>query len=916
MATFDLTVPVKIVNPTANVDALYGTYNSIPDALTGVPSVLRKEGRTVGILQSGSVTEYWFKNGILDSDLIPKGISVNLQSVLNAGSTALLNNIAFSLTQTSGAISSNLTMVDGGITFTGNGEFSYNDYAILTEQIIGVANGVPSLDGGGKIPAQFLPNSVMTLEGNWNAATNIPTLTNGIGNAGMVYEVTTAGTHNFGNGNITFAVGDWAVYGADGKWYKSLNSNEVTSVNGMTGTVLLTASDIPGISDMLTGYIPLTGTAPGTEVSGHIFVSPEISLYHDNGNNLGNFFFTSDAFPTMGLGSQIPSPTTVQLRPGKFVITGRVDLGAKGFSGDQDFSGNITDLDYTQKIYVDASIANAISAAGYVPYTGAIQALNLGNNNIYASAIGAGYGTSGLTSVPAWLAVRNPTIPTTGNTSTVFGVYNSTGVRSLYVFADEFDVHYFNNRGGGNISSNSAMGNFSLGKNTTGIINAAFSFKSLFNNTTGSRNAAFGSYAGSNNSTGNFNTFIGAQSGFSGTGNPAVLTGVMNTLIGQATGGGLTTGSRNTFVGRSSGGGSDTVGVIGVTTGSDNLFVSQGRDTDAQMIGITTGSANTVIGKLWGFSPNDSNWVVIGDGANNRAFEKNGSTGVINITGTILQFNGSPVLTTIKTVGGQSLIGTGNITEVQNSLTTSTLLAPSTDAVNTALVLKANDNAVVHLTGNENIAGRKTFTGSGDGGVIMVNASSVFSATAVSMTLPNTGDQKVLAGFISGQSNPFFQFTNTVGGAGKPGLWLGSGTSGLDTNLYRDSADVLKTDDNLIVNGKVTINTAPTANTDAIRLQDLSTNIVLSSTNVTLLTTTKIMYYTFNGTNTTAVLPVITGNTGARIFIINAGTGNATINSNAGGSDIWEGGSSETSTIISSGTVVSFYNNGLKWVLF
>lgn len=40
--------------------------------------------------------------------------------------------------------------------------------------------------------------------------------------------------------------------------------------------------------------------------------------------------------------------------------------------------------------------------------------------------------------------------------------------------------------------------------------------------------------------------------------------------------------------------------------------------------------------------------------------------------------------TTIKTVGGISLLGSGNVTEVQNSLTASTVLAPSVTAVNTA----------------------------------------------------------------------------------------------------------------------------------------------------------------------------------------------------------------------------------------
>lgn len=98
-------------------------------------------------------------------------------------------------------------------------------------------NGYASLDGGGKIPATQLPNSVMDLQGEWNANTNTPTLSDGTGDPGDVWEVTVAGTTNFGSGAITFNIGDWAVYGADGLWYKSINSNEVTSVFSRTGTV-------------------------------------------------------------------------------------------------------------------------------------------------------------------------------------------------------------------------------------------------------------------------------------------------------------------------------------------------------------------------------------------------------------------------------------------------------------------------------------------------------------------------------------------------------------------------------------------------------------------------------------------------------------------------------------------------------
>ena len=107
----------------------------------------------------------------------------------------------------------------------------------------GANNGVATLDGGGKVPSSQLPNSVMEYQGNWNASTNTPTLADGAGNNGDVYRVSVAGSQDLGSGSITFAVGDFAIYNGS-IWEKSINSNEVTSVNSQTGVVVLDTDDI------------------------------------------------------------------------------------------------------------------------------------------------------------------------------------------------------------------------------------------------------------------------------------------------------------------------------------------------------------------------------------------------------------------------------------------------------------------------------------------------------------------------------------------------------------------------------------------------------------------------------------------------------------------------------------------------
>lgn len=147
------------------------------------------------------------------------------------------------------AVDINLTLpkISGQIALVGD----LSAYQLLSQKA--QANGYASLDGGGKIPASQLPNSVMELQGDWNASTNTPTLVDGVGNPGDVYQVSVAGSQNLGSGIITYSVGDFVIYGAGGVWFKSLNSNAVTSVFGRTGIVAAVEADYEAFYPKLSG---------------------------------------------------------------------------------------------------------------------------------------------------------------------------------------------------------------------------------------------------------------------------------------------------------------------------------------------------------------------------------------------------------------------------------------------------------------------------------------------------------------------------------------------------------------------------------------------------------------------------------------------------------------------------------------
>jgi hypothetical protein len=199
------------------------------------------------------------------------------------------------------------------------------------------ANGLATLDAGGKIPVSQLPASVMEYKGTWNASTNSPILIDGVGDTGDVYLVNVAGTQDLGSGSISFAVGDWAVYNGS-IWQKSLNSNAVSSVNGLTGIVVLTTSNIAEGSNLY--YTPSRFDAA---------FATKLTTDLTEGTNL---YYTD-------------SRVDARLSTYKFVSTWSAGDGASKTIthslGTTDISWNIFDIDSGEEIWPDTAIRTSIN---------------------------------------------------------------------------------------------------------------------------------------------------------------------------------------------------------------------------------------------------------------------------------------------------------------------------------------------------------------------------------------------------------------------------------------------------------------------------------------------------------------------------------------------------------------------------
>lgn len=124
--------------------------------------------------------------------------------------------------------------------------------------------------------------------GTWDAATNDPFLQSGVGTKGFYYVVSVAGNTNL-DGITDWQVGDWAVFNGL-SWQKVDNTDQVISVNGQQGVVVLTANDV-GATPNTTYVLAGTGLSGGGQLNANVTV------------NLANTAVTA---ATYGSSTQVP----------------------------------------------------------------------------------------------------------------------------------------------------------------------------------------------------------------------------------------------------------------------------------------------------------------------------------------------------------------------------------------------------------------------------------------------------------------------------------------------------------------------------------------------------------------------------------------------------------------------------------
>jgi hypothetical protein len=256
--------------------------------------------------------------------------------------------------------------------------------------------------------------------------------------------------------------------------------------------------------------------------------------------------------------------------------------------------------------------------------------------------------------------------------------------------------------GGGNLASNTRIGNSSFTSNTTGSNNTTIGYQSLQANTSGTNNTALGATALALNTTGNGNTAIGNGAG--------VATGNLSNTI--AIGSGAVVATDNTIqLGNNSIVRLNTsaaiyaasiqntpIGSVTRNTGAFSSLLTNGTNanqvvyTDANNL-LTSGSTLPVNLGGTGLLSIPSNGVMIGNGSSGV------STVVPSTTGQVLTWNGTAWTATIPTAISTGVLGTSNTNGI--SISNNVISLSPADATNPGII----------TTGAQTIAGTKTFSG-------------------------------------------------------------------------------------------------------------------------------------------------------------------------------------------------------------
>ena len=242
----NITIP-QIANATTDTDKFIVSDGGVIKYRTGNELL-------VDLSAQGAIT-LTTNNTTGAATLIGNTLNIPLYSsgpIVPQSRTLSINGTSYDLTANRSWSVGTITDLTGEVTASGSGSVSatISNTAVLAKTLAGLTITVSSITSSDTIISAMgkLQGQINTLtgsliyKGSWNASTNTPTITSGVGTNGNFYIVTTAGSTTI-NGISSWAVGDWIIFNGT-VWQKVPTTNSVISVNTYTGAVVLTTTDI------------------------------------------------------------------------------------------------------------------------------------------------------------------------------------------------------------------------------------------------------------------------------------------------------------------------------------------------------------------------------------------------------------------------------------------------------------------------------------------------------------------------------------------------------------------------------------------------------------------------------------------------------------------------------------------------
>jgi len=293
----------------------------------------------------------------------------------------------------------------------------------------------------------------LSYQGTWNANTNNPTLTSGVGVTNQYYVVSTAGNTNL-DGITTWSVGDWAIFNGT-VWEKVLGGTTeafsnitVTSLTGYmyaNGTSQVTASSTIPVAN-ISGAVANTVTIiAGTGLSGGGNLTANVTL------NIANTAVTTGAYGsantvatfTVNQQGQLTAAGNAGINIAVANVSGAVAnttyvIAGTGLSGGGNLASNVT-INLANTAVTAGTYGNSTAVAQFtVDAQGRITSAS--NVTITTGGGGGGSNTNVFTSIVtitagstvSWTNVSSATVTWTNNSSaTVTWTSNIYAARNI-----------------------------------------------------------------------------------------------------------------------------------------------------------------------------------------------------------------------------------------------------------------------------------------------------------------------------------------------------------------------------------------------------------------------------------------------------------------------------------------------------